>query len=163
MARFPLWDTRPPFDQRAVVGKKALPPAFVSLLLALPVAFRPRRIVLAQVLPVARMLRAPLLRALQAPLPIHRIGGDLPPMVIVTASPLAGRSAANDLRRLKLGWLKRKLAIPADPFSHEPVLARRSAPLQRALRVQASNLETNIECPNASPPMGRLFRQQTRR
>jgi len=81
-------------------------PSFVSLLLALPVAFRPRGIVLAQLLPVARMLRAPLLRALQAPLPIHRVGGDLPPMVIVTASPLAGQSAANGLRRLKLGWLK---------------------------------------------------------
>jgi len=83
-----------------------LPPSFVSLLLALPVAFRPRRIVLAQLLPVARMLRAPLLRALQTPLPIHRIGGDLPPMVIVTPSPLAGRIAANGLSWLKLGWLK---------------------------------------------------------
>jgi len=83
-----------------------LPPSFVSLLLALPVAFRPRRIVLAQVLPVARMLRTPLLRALQAPLPIYRVGGDLPPMVIVTASPLAGQMAANGLSWLKLGWLK---------------------------------------------------------
>jgi len=83
-----------------------LPPSFVSLLLALPVTFRPRRFVLAQLLPVARMLRAPLLRALQTPLPIHRIGGDLPPMVIVTAASLACRIAANSLSRLKLGWLK---------------------------------------------------------
>jgi hypothetical protein len=83
-----------------------LPPSFVSLLLSLPVAFRPRRIALAQLLPVARMLRAPLLRALQTPLPIHRIGGDLPPMVIVTASPLADWIAASSLSRLELGWLK---------------------------------------------------------
>ena len=38
-----------------------------------------------------RVLRAPLLRALQTPLPIHRIGGDLPPVVIVTAPSLTGR------------------------------------------------------------------------
>jgi hypothetical protein len=81
-------------------------PSFVSLLLALPVAFRPRGIVLAQLLPVARMLRAPLLRAIPAPLPIHRIGGDLPPMVIVTAPPLAGRITASGLRGLKPQWLK---------------------------------------------------------
>jgi hypothetical protein len=78
----------------------------VPLLLALSVSFRPCRIELAQLLPVARMLRAPLLRAFQAPLPIHRVGGDLPPMVIVTASPLAAWIAANGLSGLKLGWLK---------------------------------------------------------
>jgi hypothetical protein len=89
-----------------VVGKKALLPSFVSLLLALPVAFRPRRIVLAQLLPVARMLCAPLLRALQAPLPIHRVGGDLAPMVVTTAPSLAGRITASGLSRLKLRWLK---------------------------------------------------------
>jgi hypothetical protein len=89
-----------------VVGKKALLPSFVSLLLALPVAFRPRRIVLAQLLPVTRMLRAPLLGAVPAPLSIHRISGNLSPMVIVTASPLTGRITASGLSRLKLGWLK---------------------------------------------------------
>jgi hypothetical protein len=83
-----------------------LPPSFVSLLLAMPVAFRPRRIALAQLLPVARMLRAPLLRALQASLPIDCVGGDLPPMVIAAASPLTGRITTNGLSRLKLGWLK---------------------------------------------------------
>jgi hypothetical protein len=74
--------------------------------LTLPVSFRPCRIVLAQLLPVARMLRAPLLHAVQAHLPIHRISGELPPMVIVTALPLAGRITASGLSRLKLGWLK---------------------------------------------------------
>ena len=101
----------------------ALPPSLVSLPLVLPVAFRPRRIVLEQLCPVTRMLRAPLLRALQTPLPIHRIGGDLPPMVIVTAPLLACPITASGLSRLELGWLKRTLAIAADPFSHEPVLA----------------------------------------
>src|ERR1035437_10469653 len=106
----------------------ALSPPLVPLLLALPVSFRPRRIVLAQLLPVARLLRAPLLRAIPAPLPIHRIGGDLPPMVIVTASPLAAWIAASSLSRLKLGWQKCFLAIAAGPFSHEPGLGSKSNP-----------------------------------
>jgi hypothetical protein len=78
----------------------------VPLPLALSVAFRPRRILFAQLFPVAWMLRAPLLRAVPAPLPIHRIGGDLAAMVVVAALPLAGRITASSLRRLKLGWLK---------------------------------------------------------
>jgi len=106
-----------------VVGKAALSPSLVPLLLLLPVAFRPRGIALKQLRPVTRMLRAPLLCALQTPLSIYRIDGDLSPMVIVSATPLAGWIAAGGLSRLKLGWLKRTLAIAADPFSHEPVLA----------------------------------------
>jgi len=91
---------------RVVVGKTALSPSLVPLLLALTVAFRPRGIALEQLRPVTWMLRAPLLRALLAHLPIHRIGGDLPPMVVVTAPPLAGWIAAGGLSRLKLGSLK---------------------------------------------------------
>jgi len=100
-----------------------LSPSFVPLPLALPVSFRPRGVVLKQLRPVVRVLRAPLLRALQTPQPIHRIGSDLPSVVIVTAPPLTGWIAACGLSRLELGWLKRTLAIPADPFSHESVLA----------------------------------------
>src|ERR1039458_5382351 len=100
MARFPLWGRKPPVDQRVVVGKTALSPSLVPLPLALPVSFRPRGVVLKQLRPVARMLRAPLLRALQAPLSIHRIGCDLPPMVITAAPPLADRIAACGLA----GW-----------------------------------------------------------
>jgi hypothetical protein len=44
-------------------------------------------------------------------------------MVIATAPPLAARIAASGLNKLKLGWPKSILAIAADPFSHEPVLA----------------------------------------
>jgi hypothetical protein len=91
--------------------------------LALPVSFRPRGVVLKQLRPVARMLGAPLLRALQAALSIHRIGCDLPPVVITAAPPLANRIAACGLSRLELRRLKRTLAIVAHPFSHEPVLA----------------------------------------
>jgi hypothetical protein len=100
------WDVVGKIQSCVVVGKTALSPLLVPLPLALPVSFRPRRIVLAQLRPVAWMLRAPLLRAFQAPLPIHRVGGDLPPMVIVTAPPLAAWIAANGLSGLKLGWLK---------------------------------------------------------
>jgi hypothetical protein len=64
-----------------------------------------------------------LLRALQTPLAIHRIDGDLPPVVVVTAPLLADRVTASGLSGLELGWLKRTLAIAADPFSHEHVLA----------------------------------------
>jgi len=83
-----------------------LPASLVPLPLALPVSLRPRRILLAQMHPVARVLCTPLLRAVLAHLPIHRIVGDLPPMVVVTAPPLAGRITASSLGRLKLGWLK---------------------------------------------------------
>jgi len=100
-----------------------LSPSLVPLPLALPVSFRPSGVVLKQLRPVARMLSAPLLRALQAPLSIHRIGCDLPPVVIAAAPPLADRIAACFLSRLELEWLKRTLAIAADPFSHESVLA----------------------------------------
>jgi len=109
-----------------------LSPSLVPLSLALPVAFRPGRVVLKQLPPVVRVLRAPLLRALQTPLPIHRIGGDLPPVVITAAPPLADRMTACGLSRLELGWLKRTLAIAADPFSHEPVLACRGLRLPDA-------------------------------
>jgi hypothetical protein len=83
-----------------------LPPLLVPLPLALPVAFRPRGILLAQLHPVVRVFRAPLLRAVQAHLSIQRIGGDLPPMVIVTAPLLACPITASGLSRLELGWLK---------------------------------------------------------
>ena len=92
-------------------------PSLVPLPLALPVSFCSRGIVLKQLPPVVRVLGAPLLRAVLAHLPIHRIDSDLPPMVIVTALPLAGRITASSLSRLKPGWLKRTLAIAANPFS----------------------------------------------
>jgi len=81
-----------------------LSPSLVPLPLALPVSFRPRGVVLKQLRPVPRMLGAPLLRALQTPLSIHRIGGDLPPVVIATAPSLAERIAAGGLSRLELRW-----------------------------------------------------------
>jgi hypothetical protein len=52
------------------------------------------------------MRGAPLAHAVLANLLIDRIGGDLPPMVIVTAAPLAIGVTANGLSELKLGWLK---------------------------------------------------------
>jgi len=87
------------------------------------IARMPSGISLKQLPPVVRGLRAPLLRALQTPQPIHRIGGDLPPVVIVTAPSLTGRVTTSSLSRRKPGWQKCFLPIAAGPFSHEPVLA----------------------------------------
>jgi hypothetical protein len=111
-----------------------LSPLLVPLPLALPVSFCSRGIVLKQLPPVVRVLGAPLLRAVLAHLAIHRIGGDLSPMVVVTAPPLAYRIAARSLSRLKLRWLKRTLAIAADPFSHKPFLACHGLRLPNASR-----------------------------
>jgi hypothetical protein len=83
-----------------------LSPSLIPLPLALPVSFRPRGVVLKQLRPVAGVLRAPLLRALLADLPIHGIGCNLPPVVFAAAPALAGRIAAGGLSRLKLGWLE---------------------------------------------------------
>jgi hypothetical protein len=83
-----------------------LPPSLIPLPLALPVLLHPRRIVRSQLRPVAWMLGAPLLRALQASLPIQRVGGDLAAMVFVLATPLAGGITADGLGWLELGWLK---------------------------------------------------------
>jgi hypothetical protein len=67
-------------------------------------------------LPIIGMLRAPLLRTVEA--------DNLPPVAIITASPLAARIATSRLSRLKLGWQKCFLAIAADLLSPEPFLAR---------------------------------------
>jgi hypothetical protein len=89
-----------------VVGKTALPPSLIPLPLAVPVLLHPREIVRPQLRPVARMLGAPLLRALQAHLAIQRIGGNFAAMVLVLAAPLAGGITADGLGRLELGRLK---------------------------------------------------------
>jgi hypothetical protein len=117
-----------------VVGKTALAPP-VSLPLPLPIAFGSHRIVLAQLLPVVRMLGAPLPHAVLANLPIDRIGGNLSPMVIAAAPPLAIRITTSSLSRLELGWLKCLLAIAANPVSHEPVLAWHRLPMAASGRI----------------------------
>jgi hypothetical protein len=85
------------------------------------------------------MFRPPLPRTVLAHLSIHRIGGDLAPMVVVTAPSLAGRIPSGGLSRLKLRWLKRTLAMAADLFSHEPVLACQGALAYRMTRKQFGN------------------------
>src|ERR1051326_8395932 len=119
-----------------------LSPSLVPFPLALPVSFRPRGIVLQYLRQIVRVLRAPLLCALQTTLPIHRIGCYLPPMVVVPALSLTGRVTTSNLRRLKLGGPKCFLTIAASPFSQEPVLSCHGLRLPDAL---ASNLETHVE------------------
>jgi hypothetical protein len=134
-----------------------LAPSLIPLPLALPIEFRPRGIVLEQLRPVIRMFRAPLLRALQTHLSIHRIGGDLPPMVIVTTPSLADWIAAGGLSRLELGWLKRTLAIAANPFSHEPVLACHGIRLPDSSWHPAAKFRNSCRVCTASSPLGRFF------
>src|SRR5271157_829914 len=77
---------------------------------------------LAVLLPIARMLVAPLARTLQTHLPIDGIGSDLPPVIVAPTLPLAVRTTANGLARAKKGGLKRLLAVRA------AVIAHRAAP-----------------------------------
>jgi hypothetical protein len=57
------------------------------------------------------VLGAPLLPAVQHHLGVHRVGFNLPPVVIGPAMPLALRLAANALLDSVRGWMKTSLAI----------------------------------------------------
>jgi hypothetical protein len=57
------------------------------------------------------MLGAPLLPAVLDHLRIHRVGLNLPPVVIGPAMPLALRLAANALLKAIRGWMKTSLAV----------------------------------------------------
>lgn len=89
----------------------AAPP--IALALLLPVALRCLRMRLPVGLLIVGVLGSPLLAAVPDALCIHRIGLDLPPVVIGTTAPLALRLAANALLESVRRRLKGSLAIGA--------------------------------------------------
>src|SRR5271168_3469810 len=104
--------------------------------LLLAIAFGAGRMRLAVLLPVIRMLFAPLARALPAGLAVVRIVCQLGLVVGGTALPLAARITANGLCGLILRRKKRLKAVWTTPLDHRGVVA-----LPRD-----SDLETELEC-----------------
>ncbi len=97
-----------------------------ALLLAVPLHNLGMK--LAVLLPIARMLVAPLAWTLQTHLPVDGIGSDLPPVIVATTLTLAVGTTACELVRTKKGGLKRLVAVWA------AVIAHRAAPHQDASR-----------------------------
>jgi hypothetical protein len=104
---------------QGVVCKIHEPPFLVPQALLPAISFHLLGVVLAILLPVAWMGLAPLLRTLQADLPINRIGGDLLPMIFTTASALAWGLAANRLSRVISRGLKDLLTVTTTEIFHQ--------------------------------------------
>jgi hypothetical protein len=104
-----------------VVVCKIRPLAFlVSQALLLAISFQLFRVVLAILLPVARVRLAPLPRTFQTDLPINRIRSDFSPMIIALALSLACRLAANCLLGTVYRRLKDFLAVTTTELFHQP-------------------------------------------
>jgi len=104
---------------QVVVCKIHQPPFFVPQALFPAISFHLLRVVLAISPPIVGVRLAPLLRALQADLLIDRIGGDLLPMIIGAASPLARSLAANLLLWMIKVRLKGLLTVVATTILHQ--------------------------------------------
>jgi hypothetical protein len=76
------------------------------------------RVVPAIFLPIVRVRLAPLLRTFQADLVIHRIGGDLLPMIIGAALALTCGLVTNPLLRMISVRLKNLPAVTATAILH---------------------------------------------
>ena len=94
----------------------------VAALLPLAIAFRLLRVVLAVLLPIARVSLAPLLRTLPADLPVKGVGDDVVPVIIAPALLLALRPAANELLGMIGGRLKDLLTVRATTTIHQAAL-----------------------------------------
>lgn|SRR5581483_7733364 len=73
--------------------------------------------------PVVRVAGAPVLRTIQAALPIYRVCRDLLAVVISAAAPLALGLTAYQLTWLIFRWLEALLTVAATPFDHTGVVA----------------------------------------
>ena len=93
--------------------------------------------------PVVGMAGPPFPATILTAVPVFRIRGDLPAVIIGAPSPLAFRLAADGLLRLTRRWLEDPLTIATSPFDHTGVVAL--------------SLETVIEC--VARPRCRLFSQ----
>jgi hypothetical protein len=99
----------------------------VTALLPPAITFHLLRVVLAVLLPVARVSLAPLMRTLQADLSVKWVGSNLLPVIITPALPLALRLAANELLGMIWGRLKDLLTTKTVAITHQ------AAPNQNAM------------------------------
>ena len=95
----------------------------VARFLPQAIALHSSRADLAILLPIIRVLFAPLARALPASLTIVRVGRDLVPAVVGTAFSLAAGIAADDLLLLASRWIEQLMAVRATPLVHSGVFA----------------------------------------
>ena len=79
---------------------------------------------LAVSLPVAGILRPPLLRTVIADLAVNRIRSHMVAMVFSSSPPLALRGRANRLLGMKSGKAKETLTEPAGPLKHSSRVAK---------------------------------------
>ena len=93
-------------------------PFLVSNLLQLTIPLNDGRVLFAIPSPVVRIAGAPLLRTIQAFLPVDRVRSDLLAVIIGAATPLAVGLTAYRLPRLILRWLEDHLTVAAAPFDH---------------------------------------------
>jgi hypothetical protein len=104
---------------QVVVCKMHQPPFLVPPALLSAIAFHLLGVVLTIFPPIARVRLTPLPWTFQANLLIHRIGGDLLPMIIGAALALAGRLGANLLLRVIEVRLKDLLTVTATAILHQ--------------------------------------------
>ena len=125
-------------------------PFLVPNLLELTIPLNDGRMLFAIPSPVVRVAGAPLLRTIQAFLPVNRVHSDLLAVIIGAATPLALGLTANQLPRLILRWLENHLTVAATPFDHSGVVA------STADGFQLEDLETAVECvPHPGRKLGR--------
>ena len=115
----------------------AKPPLLIPDALPLAVLFDNARVALPALAPVLGIPGPPFAGAVLTDLPVYRIRGGLAAMAIGAPPPLTVRFAADRLTWLKLRWLENSLTITTPPLDHTGVVA---------LKGQAKNLETVIEC-----------------
>ena len=87
------------------------------------IALHSSRVSLPILLPIIRMLFAPLTRALPARLTIVRIGRDLLSAIVGTALLLAARITANDLLPMGSRRIEQLVAVRTTPLVHRGVFA----------------------------------------
>jgi len=112
-------NTRQLAGSQGVVCKICQAPLLVPQALLPAIAFHLPRVVLTVFLPIPWVRLAPLPRALQADVLIHRIGSHLLPMIIVAALALACGLAANLLVRMIPIRLKTLSTVAATVMLHQ--------------------------------------------
>lgn len=91
----------------------------VARFLLQAIALHSSRVGLAILLPIIRVLFAPLARTLPTRLTIVRIGGELVSAVVGTPLFLAAGTTANDLLPLASGRIEQLMAMRTTPLVHK--------------------------------------------